>query len=619
MQSFSQKPEDYAKGLILMRDIIKGNLVFIKYMWKDSKLYFILKPISTVIGGLIPVIQLVMPKFIIDEITGQARYQVLGLLTFAFVLVLLAGHIIQSAIRYIEKLVVLRAQSNMTKDIMDNFKHIRLECYHTPSTYDRTVRAFRFATEQGAGMVDNLSNIISTMISLLSVIYIIVKGSPVLLGVMMLGVIVSLKTNNLHEKRRHEYRRSLTNSNRKASFIKNLFLDKESIKEIKINDIFDFLEYQIIQLNDTIIQKTRNVEFLFIQVSSLNLVTQLGVIAALLYVLGIEFMKGGMTFGDFTMYTNSAMQFNSLLLTIANSVSGFYRLTLEAQNYFEFMEDDSIRVRPVHGKRNLAEGEPISIEFKNVSFKYPGQQRWALENVSFRINAGEKILIVGHNGAGKTTLINLLMHLYEPQKGEILINGHNSEEYDPKKIFNTIGVVFQDHKLYPSFTIAENILFKSIADDNDEAELWEVIKKVGLYETVQNLMKSIHTPFGRQYDDDGVEFSGGECQRLALARAYSKEAGILILDEPSSALDPLAEQQLFDTINEMTITKTVLFISHRLSAVSCADRILLLKEGQVVEYGTHNQLMQNNGLYCLLYNIQSSKYHYQGMEKMLDA
>jgi len=306
--------------------------------------------------------------------------------------------------------------------------------------------------------------------------------------------------------------------------------------------------------------------------------------------------------GSFTMYVNAAINFSQTTTKLGETIT----MTLQMLEYLDpFMEFVSLPEAKEYGGELKMEDEINSISFKNISFKYPGNDKYVLKDISFDINAGEKISIVGLNGAGKTTLIKLLCRLYEPNSGEIFVNGHNIYDYEYESYMEKIAVIFQDYKLF-AFTIGENITCEEYSEDENITEL---IEEVGLGEKISSLPKGLNSLMGKAYDNEGIELSGGEEQKVAIARALYKDAPLIILDEPTSALDPLAEAEIYEHFNSMVENKTAIYISHRMSSSTFSDRILLIENGGVVDFDSHANLMKKeDSLYYKLFMAQAVNY-----------
>ena len=272
------------------------------------------------------------------------------------------------------------------------------------------------------------------------------------------------------------------------------------------------------------------------------------------------------------------------------------------EDYRFFLEYEPKIKHPENG-RKAGEGE---LTLTDVSFHYTGAESDTMKHISLSVKPGEKIALIGHNGSGKTNLVKLLLHLYEPNSGTITLDRHDVSEYDSDSYRDAFTVVFQDFKIF-SLSVAENVLLRPLRDGDDEL-VTEALKKSGAYDKVMTLKNGIYTTLTREFDDDGAVLSGGEVQKVAIARIFAKPYDLVIMDEPSSALDPIAEYGLNHTILEYAQDKTVVFISHRLSTTRMADRFLMFADGKLIESGSHDELMAKNGKYAEMFRLQAEKY-----------
>ena len=307
--------------------------------------------------------------------------------------------------------------------------------------------------------------------------------------------------------------------------------------------------------------------------------------------------------GDIIKYVGCIQRFLSATKGIFYPISSLKSNTRFLDNYFEFIDIPSESEKSGAKKIDLSGG--YTIELKNVSFKYPASEKYALKNVSLKINSGESLAVVGMNGSGKTTFIKLLCRLYELDEGEILLNGKNINEYDFHEYQNIFSILFQDFKLF-SFSLGENISLRSSYEKDNAIKCLE---KVGFGERYEKLEKGLETYIYKNFDDDGIEVSGGEAQKIALARVLYKDSPFIILDEPTSALDPVSEYEIYSKFNEMAANKTAVFISHRLSSCRFCEHIAVFHEGELVQHGSHDGLIANeNGKYHELWNAQAQYY-----------
>ena len=317
--------------------------------------------------------------------------------------------------------------------------------------------------------------------------------------------------------------------------------------------------------------------------------------------IGIKGLFGLFGIGSLVLYCGSFMQIISGIMMFANTLGKLKEILPLARDYFKILEAESTMA---YGNRELDLSNGFEIEFNNVSFKYPKSDNYALKHITLKIRGGEKLAVVGRNGSGKTTFIKLLCRLYDADEGEILINGINIKEYTRDSLNNLYSVVFQDYKIL-SLTVADNICANGEYDDN---KLYSALDKANIKNRVEVMPQKEKTYLYKDLDKSGVEISGGEAQKLALARALYKDSPIVILDEPTAALDPIAENEIYSRFNSFVENKTAIYISHRLSSCAFCDRIAVFDNAELVETGTHKELVSANGRFAELWNAQASYY-----------
>lgn len=336
----------------------------------------------------------------------------------------------------------------------------------------------------------------------------------------------------------------------------------------------------------------------------------LGDLVAYIYIIYLV-VNGDIGAGDFVLYFNSILHFARAVRGWCDNYSAYKWFSNNIaflRNYLNLEEKTN------RGKGASLPENDYEIEFRNVSYTYYGTEKPTISNISFKLHKDEKLALVGLNGAGKTTLIKLMCGLYDPTEGEILLNGVNIKEYNREEYFNVFSAVFQDITELP-VSIAQNIT-QSVSEDYDTEKVNYVLKQAGLYDKVQELPQKEKTRLVKSVYEDATEFSGGQKQKLALARALYKDAPVLLLDEPTAALDPIAEQEMYLKYADFTAGKSSVFISHRLASTRFCDHIILLDNGGIAEYGTHNELMNKDGKYAELFKLQSSYYTKGGEENV---
>ena len=337
--------------------------------------------------------------------------------------------------------------------------------------------------------------------------------------------------------------------------------------------------------------------------SSISMILPQIASALILVYVGIKILNKTLSIGDFTLYSSLIVQFSGGIGSIFSSFTQTYENEIKLNNFKSFLGWKTKLV--TNGKMKIK--SPVVIEFRNVSFKYPDTERYILKEVSFKIDKYEKVALVGLNGAGKSTIIKLMLRLYDPTEGTIFINSINIKEYDIEGLRKTFGVVFQDFCCY-ALKLRENITIADIENDTDDETITAACHAAGMDALLKKFSNNLDIYLTKQFDDKGEELSGGEWQKIAIARAYFQNSEFMIMDEPTSSLDPEAEYAMFETLTNLCKKKGAIFISHRLSSVTMADRILVLENGKIIESGSHKELMQNKGQYAHLFTLQAERY-----------
>jgi ABC-type multidrug transport system fused ATPase/permease subunit len=315
-----------------------------------------------------------------------------------------------------------------------------------------------------------------------------------------------------------------------------------------------------------------------------------------------------MSIADFTMYLTAAVTLGILMKTFAENVASIYSEGQYVDDYFRFMETD---LNPLSGKKKAVQGDTLRVEFKNMSFKYPNMERYIFKNLDLTIEKGEKLAVVGVNGAGKSTLVKLLTGLFDPTEGEILVNGIPTTGYSRAELFSMFSAVFQDVNTL-AYTIRENVACTQY--NADDERVLDALKRAGLFEKVEGYEKGLDQMLLKIIDEDGTELSGGEAQKLAIARALYKDANMVVMDEPTAALDALAEAAIYESFNDLIKGKTAIFISHRLASTKFCDNIAFFDGDGLKEYGTHDALMQKCGAYYDMFTVQGKYYNMENGE-----
>ena len=409
-----------------------------------------------------------------------------------------------------------------------------------------------------------------------------------------------IMTTRLNE-RLHDKDQEISTFISKKNYISDVMFDCRSNKDIFIYGAKGFFVEKHKKISHSVMQlekEKRDLTYTYDTIAALIEFFRTGIIYA---VAVSQYMGGGLPLANFTLFASAAKQ---MTYSIWQILQGCIQLFRSSDYYSDFLKYIEIEGHN-QSERNLNNEKIESLEFRNVFFRYPNQNTYAVKELSFKITIGETIAFVGDNGAGKSTVIKLLMRLYPVTRGEILLNGKSIYEYDIKEYMSYFAPVFQDYMLY-SFSVRENLAFDKLIDTES---LKTILNEVGLGEKINSLPKGIDTPYTKRFDSEGVEFSGGEEQKLILGRALAHDGQIMILDEPTAALDPLAEYEIYDLIYKLRKEHTTtIFVSHRLSTTRLCDRVFVFDQGCLVEIGNHNQLMNTRGLYRNMFEMQKQYY-----------
>lgn len=582
-----------------------SNIIyFIKILFKISPLLVIGEALWGVMLRLpTRLISVIGVKYVIDNAGNEngGRKIVFAIIAIAAILFFseLLCWLFREFFWNVEKEKVNQGLSTM---LYNKAKELDLEAYDDPSFYNN----FILAVEASSGNLNNMLNLIrqymGEVVTLVTICSVILTIDPICLVIVLVTVAVftpiSRKIADLQLKRRVENNRL----HRRADYFARVFYLQDYAKEVRMNGIKHLLIKRYNEAADDVIdcQKkyVKKIDILyFIQETGVQIVGFMLVLP--LYLGYCVLVSKTISSGDFVAAFNGAW----------GIAASFSFLTVYISRTFSEQSKIIYKVREFLGRENkLADGthtaemsEPETIELKNVSFTYPGNDKPTLKNINLTLNPYEKIALVGYNGAGKTTLTNLLLRLYDVTDGEILIGGRNIKDEIIKSHRNRFSAVFQDFQLFAA-TLGENV---ALDTDYNENEVMQALKHSGFDKELPN---GVNTEALREFDDSGMMFSGGEAQKIIVARAFYKNCPYVIMDEPSANLDPVAEYNLNKSMTEVAKNKTVIFISHRLSTTRHADRIYVMENGEIVENGTHDELMSQNGKYAYMFNLQAKKY-----------
>ena len=505
---------------------------------------------------------------------------------------------------YLRMVAVKNVLKKINNKIFAKAVSLDIACYEDPAFYDKYQRATDvLAWSLFDAACAAVAGIIASIISLALVIGTVTSIDPrylVLLLPSALVFVVEVYKSRVVYKRDKE----MTTNNRIKAYIQRTVFLKDFSKDMRTSNIFSVLMVRFKNAIDSNVEILRSYGwklFLYSAVSTLfgEFIPVIGTYALAAYQF--VFTKT-LTVSAFSVVLASINSVKEATMRIAQNFETMSRFAYYFQNMREFLDFES---KVANGTEKCEDFE--SLEFKNVSFQYPSAKKPTLENVSFKINGGETVALVGVNGAGKSTLVKLLLRFYDVTEGEILLNGKNIKEYDLASLRGIFGAVFQDYRNF-ALTVNENLMCHE-CDEEEKKKAEIALKHSGVWEKISSLPDKGDTVLTREFEKDGIGLSGGENQKLSVARLFAKDFSFAVLDEPSSALDPIAEYKMYESLINVTRGKTVLYISHRLSSAVLSDRIIVLDGGRISETGSHEELMKRDGVYKEMFTLQASSYN----------
>ena len=588
----------------------------LRLVWSTNALFTALMGLLSLLQGFTPAASVWISGLVIDSVVLGIRIHSTSPIWLPVGLqlaVALLSNLLSTLSNIVQQLLQEQVSNRVQVLILEKSNTLDLAFFENPEFYDKLRQAADQSTYQPVSMISQTFDLFRTTVTLLSMIFLLLQLAW-WLAIVALIVPIPAFISSIHYGWRGFLRmRRQSPERRLMDYFNRLMTTDTYNKEIKLFTLGSFLIGRFRRLANKLYEEDKVIvvrrylsNFLW---SSLT-----GVANSAIYfyvALQVVLSMGRISLGSLTRYTQAALQAGQNFQGLLNGISSAYENNLYVATLFEFLEYEPKIVSPKHPQPvdPSTEMSGLEIEFRNVSFTYAGKDpetEAALKNVSFTIHSGEAVALVGRNGAGKTTIVKLLTRLYDPDEGEILIGGRNIKEYDLEELREKVGVIFQDYVTY-FMSARENIGVGRIAEIENQALVSSAAQKSGANTVIDKLPEGYETMLGRWFEK-GTQLSGGEWQKVALARAFMRDAPILILDEPTSSLDAQAEYDVFAKFRVLTKGKTAIFISHRFSTVRLADRILVLENGQIIENGPHQELVALGGHYAELFNLQAEAY-----------
>lgn len=584
---------------------MKGILHFFSLCWNRRRLYIVFLFVNQIIKIAISFVMLFFPKIILDTVFVYSDFQksILCIILFSVLILLL---------NYLNHLIVcissgerMNVFHSFQVDLANSMMSSKLEKIENKEFLDLRSEAELYLYGGGKGFASILEDsfdVATMFISLFMYGWVISSLNYIILAALIFITVASVILNYFYQSKYVKINLEKASQERRNAYYVNMFQDFSYGKEIKTYDLRKWLltkyEAQLRKMMEFYKKLYQNEMVYSICSTTLLCIQQL---ISYWYVINMA-ISGKLSVGTFSLFLSAITLFTSTIKSIINQVISVKKYTVYYKSYKKYYDNTDIFSEGKVSIKNI-DGKGIIIKFQNVSFKYPFNEQFSLENINLTITNGDRIVIVGKNGAGKSTFIKLLLRIYKPTEGIITLNGINIENINYKDYLKLFSTVFQDYKLFPQ-SIIENISFDSV----NETKVNNILKKIGLYEKVSGLNNGLKTDIYKIFDENGYTPSEGEAQKIAFARALFKESCILILDEPSSSLDPKSEFDMYNLCEKVTEDKICIFISHRLAISSLSNRILVFRNGCIVEEGDHASLMCKRGIYYDMYKMQSKYY-----------
>lgn len=585
------------KKLVDVKELISS----LKKVIALHKVYLFYVITGIILTSLQPFIYIILPKYIIDELVGGKQFSVVIIYVIAMGVTLLLIHGLNSVIQLKQQQhseILMYKISLYVGDISMQMDFSQLEQSKTTDTIE-------MAKESHNSMeaIHSVLQIITQFITIIGLIIIICSFNILLFLSTLIVLAVKLFSQYKVNQSWARCRADAKPFERKGEYMNNFAISHSGAKEIRLHNLADWLyEKMVVMVDKANSVFMKNFKLTSVYEVLAHFVFELQVLFYYV-ILIIAVLNNKITIGEFIMYITTVTTLSGSLDAIAYSITTLQRSSVylkDIQTLHSMQSNTALQQNNIE-KIDFSNYE---IEFNNVSFKYPGTDEYVLKDVQLTIEENEKISIVGPNGAGKTTFIKLLCGFYQPTKGKILINGIDISRAPYGELIEHISAIFQDFKIF-SFKLQDNVVMDAKVD---EEKIFKTLEKVQLKERLEELPKGLGTYLYKDFDEEGIELSGGQMQKLAIARALYKDPSIIILDEPTANLDALSEYEIYQNLKDISHGKTSIFISHRLASTRFTDKIIVFNEGRIHEYGSHEELITKNGLYAEMFSKQARYY-----------
>jgi ATP-binding cassette subfamily B protein len=584
----------------------------LRFVWQSAKGWTIINGVLLVVQGVLPLLPLYLMKLMVDAVTagvaapdkGAALRHVLLLVALMGAATLFAA-LIRSIAGMISEWQAYIVTDHMHDVLLAKSIEVDLEYYESARYYDTLHRAQREAPSRPISIVNGLSQIGQNGISLLAIAGLLLSFHWIIAVILFIAVVSGAAVRLRYPGKMYRWQREQTSTERQSGYLNWMLTDSSHAKEIRLFDLGSLFVHRFRDVRRKLrkgrLAITRRRSVADFTAQTFATATIYGLYAYVAY----QAVGGNVTLGDLVMYYQAFQRVQGFLQGILGSLERLYEDNMLLSDLYEFLDLKRTVIEPVHA-RPVPQPMQRGIALNHVSFQYPGGARKVFEDISLTIRPGEVVALVGENGSGKTTLIKLLCRLYDPAGGTITIDGVDLRQFATKALRQEIAIIFQDYVHY-HLTARENIWFGNTALPPDHERVIAAARRSGADDIISALPHGYDTILGKWFED-GEELSIGEWQKVALARAFMRDAQIIVLDEPTSSMDAKAEYDVFQSFRQLVTGRTAILISHRFSTVRMADRIFVLKQGSIIEGGTHEELIRVGGTYARMFEMQAQHY-----------
>ncbi|MGD1948968.1 MAG: ABC transporter ATP-binding protein [Leptolyngbyaceae cyanobacterium] len=583
----------------------------VQLVWSAAPGWLILSIAITLLSAMVPVAQLYLSKLVVDQVVLILASETPGFTTYLLVLVttgvglLLLREILSQLDNYVKRVLNDQFLLHANVQLLQQAMQLDLAHYESSEFHDVLNRAQQSGSTYPLRVVELLSRLLGGITRLVGLLTLLLRFSPSVMALLLVSVLPTFWVGIRYSSRRFWMNRRQTPSRRLSDYFYQILTDPKYVKEVRLFSLGEHMVEQYRTIRHEFNQESRR---LARQQSTAQLSIELlgGISFYGAYGLVLwQTLRGLVTLGDLTLYTGAFQQAQELIESILLSLATLYEYNLYVSQYFELL-DLSPQVVSPHHPQPFPQPMRHGLRFQDVYFTYPGAEQPTLKGITLTVAPGECIALVGLNGSGKTTLLKLLTRLYDIQQGKIVIDNIPLQQFSLKELRSQIGIMFQDFARY-ALNVQDNIGFGNLPQRQDITLVPQAAKGAGATAVIEQLEDRYQTILGKMFSG-GVDLSGGQWQKIGLARAFMTNAQILILDEPTAAVDAIAEHDLFQRFRQLTQGKMTFLVSHRFSTVRMADRIVVLEQGEIIEVGTHEQLMTHQGRYAEMFDLQAESY-----------